>query len=66
MELSFGTNQAKTVFSKTLFTKNSVVSYNTNSIYTLLLWKVIEKEMEQNMKIESSMYGKGGGGYHAR
>jgi len=65
METRTGTDHAKTVFSKTIFTKNSVVSYNTNTIYTLLLFREIRKELEGIMEIESSMNGKGGGGYHA-
>lgn len=65
METGNKTNYAKTVCSQTLFTKNSVVSYNTNSIYTLLLWNNIGKEITQNRIIQSSIGGKGWGGYHA-
>lgn len=66
METISGNDRVKTVsLIETVLQKNPVVSYSTNAIYTLLLWNGIKKDLEQIMEIQSSMNGKGGGGYHA-
>lgn len=66
METRTGTNYAKTVsLIETVLQKNPVVSYNTNTIYTLLLFEEIKEYLEQVMDFGSSMNGKGGGEYHA-
>jgi hypothetical protein len=65
METLSGTVPEKTVFSKTLFTKNSVVSYLINPIYTLL--SVGEKRKLRNKSgyslFQVSIPGKGPRGY---